>query len=234
MIPIALIAWSRPQYLRQAVDHLARCEGIADCVLFPQVDPGCDEVRSIVESVDFAECRPTFHRERLGCARNSRSGWDAAFALADFAVLVEEDILLAADSLGFFAHCRDAYRADPGIGSATAYHRRANPVPSAEHHALRRRPWFHSWGAAMWRDRYALVRDRFTPEQGSDGRVLAEFARRGLMEAYPELSRCQNVGVVTSLQQGPQFDEAFYQEFHLLRHWAGNHDVGRGEWREAE
>lgn len=233
MIALAMPLWSRPDYTWQALDALRTCRGIADCVLFPTVEPGCDEVRALVEAVNFVECRPVFNRERLGCNANTRLAWSRGFDAADYTVLIEEDVVLAPDALEFHQWARDRYRGDRGVLSVTAYHRRQEECPPELLHSVSRRPWFHGWGAGLWADRWPLVRDCFGG--GSwDEAVMNRGAGGGLVEVFPLLSRCQNVGLVTSVQQGAQFTPEWYAENHRLKHWAGDIDVGKGVWRESD
>lgn len=218
----------RPDYTRRVLASLRACDGIGDYRILPHCEPGDDHVRALVEGIDFAECLPTFNASRLGVNPNTENALLDGFGLSGFVIHVEDDILLAPDALRFYEWCRDRFATDPRVFSATSYNRRPGPAGPDELHRVRLRKWFHPWGWATWRDRWgAFSGSLHKIERGTwDARINERFCAGGrgarCQEAYPELSRSQNIGVVSSRRRLPR--EWFEENMHL-RHWAGNHAV---------
>ncbi|WP_435016212.1 O-methyltransferase [Tundrisphaera sp. TA3] len=236
---VILTLAARPKYARRAIDGLRACDGVGDAIIVPCVDPvpgQIDAIWALVEGIDFAECRPWFNPARLGAHANIRRAWRRGFELADYVAICEEDIVYARDGLDFHRWARDRYRDDAAVFSATAYHQRPGPCPPDRHHAVGRRPWFHPWGAGMWRDRWEslppIADDCADPGWDIHCR-LGGIAARGRVEVHPELSRCQNIGMETSVQDPRHRPPSWYAERHHVKHWAGNHRVAPGAWRES-
>jgi hypothetical protein len=225
---------NRPHYSRLVLRALSACEGIGDYLLLPHVEPGNDEVRSLVESIDFAEYLPTFNAERLGVNLNTEIALGDGFRRAPFVIHIEDDIVCAPDALRFYEWCNERYANDPGIFSATGYNRRDDPVPVTEWHQVRTRHWFHPWGWASWRDRWQSFRGRLHTAR-SDWDVFlnetfcATVASPRAQEAYPELSRSQNIGTAgSSADRLP----GWYREGHYVTQWAGDRSVPPGEFHD--
>ena len=232
MIAIALVAYRRPEYLARCLDGLAACVGVADAILHAHVEPGCDETRSLIEKFDACEVRSLFNAVRLGCMPNTAAAMGAAFGGADYAVFLEEDIVPAVDFLIYHAWAAHRYRDEPGVGSVAAYHRRSEACPPEEHHIVRRRVAFTGWGCGSWRDRLGAVLRDFTPDLSWDTMVDRSYRESKTVEVYPELSRVQNIGLTTTAQDDPDLSPGWYLRHHRLRHWGGNVEVGRREFRE--
>ena len=236
MIPIILTLAARPQYAAQAIEGLRRCRGIGGCIILPHVDyveGVAEEMRALVDAIDFAEVRPTFHTANIGPHANLRRAWRAGFDLGEYVALVEEDIVYAADALEYHQWARERFRGDSSVYSVTCYNRRPDPCPGDLHHQCRKRVWYHPWGVGTWRDRwYSLPAiDDACSNPGWDLHQHQQAVDvRGLSEVYPELSRCQNIGIFTSVQSDPTLTPEWYARNHFLQHWAGNHDVEEGEW----
>ena len=234
MTAIALIAYRRPEYLERCLAGLAACEGVADAVLHAHIEPGCERTRALIEGFDACEVRPVFNAERLGCNPNTAAALAAAFGTADYAVFLEEDIVPARDFLVYHNWAAHRYRGEAGVGSVAAYHRRAEACPPEEHHTVRRRVGFHGWGCGSWRDRLGARLPEFRPDLSWDTMMDRAYRETGTVEVYPELSRCQNIGLTSSMQDGPEFTPGWFLRHHRLRHWAGNTaDLGQGEFIEG-
>ncbi len=224
---ITICLWNRPDYTRRCLDALRECRGIANYLILPHVEPGNEAVRAQVESIDFAESLPTMNRARLGVNGNTENALLDGFAFSGFVIHVEDDIVLARDALTFFEWSGARYADDARVFSVTGYNRLADPAPPGDYHRVRLRRWFHPWGWATWRDRWETFSGTLHASRTSwDVRLNAAHCSGGTtprcLEAYPELSRSQNIGLVSSL--GGR-DVEWYREHHHLRHWAGDVDV---------
>lgn len=229
---ITMTHYKRPDYTRRSLAALAKCEGIAQCTLVLHAEPGNDEVVDLLNAVDFCERRVVVNPERIKADPNTVGALDHGFTLSDFAIHVEDDILLAPDALDYFWWARAFYHHDQKVGSISGYNRNADAPHPAYYHDVRRLSWFHPWGVGLWRDRYAKVRPHILDicgvsqtHQGLrvNGRGLAGrdspwgkigggwdgahgwyAAVQGLNQPYPTLSRVQNIGAVSSIHHDPQ------------------------------
>ena len=231
---ITTCQFRRPQYTRRMLDALRGCTGIEEYTILVHLEPGHDEVQSLVRGIDFAECRIVENTHQLGVNLNTENALRHGFGLADFVIHLEDDILCAADALRYFEWCGERFASDPRAFSVTGYHRRQSPAPASESHAVRLRPWFHPWGFATWRDRWARFEGTLFDRLDTSWDIIINktYCCGGPVpqrhEVYPELSRTQNIGLETS-----RFARSPKRFEHRLSHWAGAHPVPEAEFHEA-
>ncbi len=234
---ITMCLFKRPDYTRLVLEALRTCEGIGDYLILPHLEPGNDSVRDLVEAIDFAECIPTFNAERFGVDLNTELALADGFRHAGFVIHIEDDVVCAGDSLRYFEWCRERYRGDPSVFSVTGYNRSDKPPPPADWHRVNVRHWFHPLAFGIWRDRWETFRGRLHSAVPGWATFLNRTFCTGdqsgrLFEVYPELSRAQHIGFVSSLHARPQSPD-WYLEHHYVRWWAGNHEVPAGEFHSA-
>jgi hypothetical protein len=230
---IAFTAYRRPDYLAHTLDALAACEGIEDYTLLPHVEPGNDEVRSLVEAIDFAASIPTWNASRLTVGGNTAEALRDGFGRADFLIFFEEDVPFAPDALRFYEWAAGAYRDDRDVSTITAYNRQNAPVDLADHHRVGRRSWFHGVTFATWRDRYRLIERHLRGEHGWDGIVLGQFVENwGMKEVFPVLGRADHIGLVSSCQSPLLHPPEWFLANATSPCWAGNQEVAEGDWSE--
>jgi hypothetical protein len=234
---IALCAWNRPDYTRQALAALRECRGIADALLLPRVEPGHEDVIALCRAVDFCEVQVTVNPVRLGVNRNAVTALQTGFAHSDFVIYVEDDILLSPDALEFYAWADARYQADDRVFSVTAYNR----APDYDQpFATGLRSWFHSWGCATWRNRWTQVAaELWATPTSYDTWLTEQWVRpRGLLEAYPVLGRCQNIGEVRSVPRASARANAAFAVWHRqnqrVARWAGEHGPFHGTFATPE
>jgi len=240
-IAVVCTAFKRPDYSRQSLNALAvALEALGrDVPIHLHVEPGSDEVMALCE----AFCR-RFHggttlvrnRERLGVNANTLAAINAGFARGDvdYVCLIEDDVVLAADGLTFLAWAAAQFWDDTRVLSATTYNREPAMPPPERWHEVRTRAWTHVWGFGIWRSRWAMIRNQVGRGRMSwDCDVNAARERAGLREAFPVLSRCNNVGVLSSAAHVNSPPPEFYAEWHVLKFHAGQVDVPLGEFRLA-
>lgn len=227
--------WNRPDYTRQCLEWLARCDGIATCSARFHCDPGCLEVQRLLNAFDACPAVVTINVERLNCNGNTLAALSGGFAVADFLVHVEDDVLLAQDALTYFAWARDWYRDHADVLAATGFNR--VPARGGDHDVFRRK-WFHPWGWGTWRDRWQViqgldVRQSVTTWDTVIHRSLIEPAESSYREVYPDLSRTQNIGSHSSIHDSSWFTPDWHQQNQHSPRWAGQSPPSPGEWRDC-
>jgi hypothetical protein len=231
---ITFTASHRPKYTSEVLRALSQCRGIEKYQLLPCIEPGNDSVRTLFESVSFAECRLTVHRERLGCGANTLFALEQGFMFSDYVIHLEDDTLPTTDTLEFFEHCREAYRHDVEVFTVSGYPgapdcKRILPETLAgRFRVLGRQRWFTPWGWATWRDRFGEMRHNWNPHDwdGQVNRVL----RDGRREVTPLLSRIQNIGAEGGTNMpSPEY----HRQTQHLPFWADDIEVPAGSfWTE--
>ena len=229
---IAMPLYNRPAYAKDVLEALAQCTGVERYTIVACVEPGNDEVRALVESIDFAECMPVFNAQKMGPNANIFQSLSRAFELTEYVVYLEEDILPSQDALLFFEFCGDRYRDDRRVLSVTGYHRASRCDPKS-YYEVRRRHWFHGWGCALWKDRWRLVAPGWPGPQGVvwDTHVNDRVRHaHGLCEVHPLLSRVQNIGA----ENGAFVPSAEWHRKHQhVPLWAGNLQMPPGAFWEG-
>ena len=78
---ITMTAYRRPAYTREVLAALAQCDGIADWLLLPNVEPGHDEVIDTFRQWSACESRLAVNKERMGLNRNTQEALVRALLL---------------------------------------------------------------------------------------------------------------------------------------------------------
>lgn len=189
---ITVSAYDRPHYLRESLSALSRCIGIGTCRVIVVCDKSdkTDECVALADSFGFETLRLP---ERAGCNgaiyASLRFGFE--FAGDDFHLHVEDDVVLTRDSLLWFGWARDRYRDDRSIFSVSGYQRK----PCGAINQCGRRRWFCPWGWGTWSDRWQEMKAGWASDESVSWDVQLGCRVRGLrFEAYPAVSRVQNIG----------------------------------------
>jgi hypothetical protein len=224
-----MVLWNRPDYTRTVLRALQECTGIGDYLLLPHLEPGNDEVLSLVQSIRFAQTRITRNPRRLGIGKNTYLAWQEGFTKADFVIHIEDDTVPARDCLRYMEYCRRAYRRDQGVFSVSSYNR--TPCrPNQRYHISRRRP-YTCWLIGIWKDRWEWIRNRWNSDPERYATHLTNQVRRyHLDEIYPLLSRSQNIGAERGVHV-PSVE--WHRANQHTEHWAGNYNLGPGKYREV-
>lgn len=200
----------RQKYLRKCLDHWANVRGVQDAHLLFCIEP----MRPHQHGFPVAEfkqfCQRSFRNvtvavndERLGCFSNTRRAMSTAFAAgAQFAILCEEDLVVADDTLEYFAWCQ-RYQGDPAVQAVCGHAFHGNGLPK---HVVRR-PWFSPilWGT--WEDRWrSFIEPGWGGAQGNpdawDANLRERIAAAGKASIFPAWSRSQHIGEISTLTPG--------------------------------
>ena len=191
-LTITVSGYNRPAYLEQTLAALALCEGAEHCRTVVLLDP-CDETQQCVEIAARYQFPAYVHSAHAGCNRAILAALAVGFddLGSEYHVHLEDDTVPCRDALRWFAWARDAYRDDPAVFSVSGYQR----VSSGRVAESGLRRWFTPWGWATWRDRFDGIRDGWSRHDDISWDVVVNHRlRAGRYEAFPTVSRIQNIG----------------------------------------
>ncbi len=160
MIVAFTVSCLRQKYLRETLRSWAKVRGVQDAVLVfaleppEQVFPLADFTQAVQRAFPGAQVHAS--RQHLQCLKNTHRALELAFASpgTDFAVVAEEDLEVADDTLEYLAWARDAYAGDENVLAVCAHARGSlldDPAAAA------RAPWFSPLVWGTWRDRWEHV-----------------------------------------------------------------------------
>lgn len=188
-----MTAHKRPYYLEQTLEALSHCAGIERyrVTVFCDRSPVQGQCVELVERFGFVPVTPS---QRPNASLNTTRAISSAFdAGASYSLHLEEDTVPARGALLWFEWA-ERFGEDPTVFSVSGYHQE----PSGESHECSLRSWFTPWGFATWADRWATFRGK-PKRNGWDERLNKQRERAGLKEAYPCVSRIQNIGALEGL-----------------------------------
>ena len=193
---ITMTAYRRPRYTEQVLKALSQCHGVGDWVLLPHVEPGCDKVRELIETIGFCKCHPTFNRARLGLNKNAFNALDnAADRAADFVIHMEDDTLPANDFLSYCEWCAEQFEPHKKIFNVAGYNKPDKMPVSRDIYDTQLRDWFTCWGWGTWKDRLNEILKKWSFK---NPKSFAWHVNRGIrgkrQEVHPIWSRVQNIG----------------------------------------
>jgi cellulose synthase/poly-beta-1,6-N-acetylglucosamine synthase-like glycosyltransferase len=200
---ITMTAYRRPAYTREVLAALAKCEGIADWILLPNVEPGHEEVITAFREWKASEVRLLVNRERLGLNRNTHDALFRAYQLrADVIVHLEDDTVPSPDALRYYdwavrellvpeVKSADGHQ----ILLASGYNKpKSEPLPEQSHACQTRSIW-SPWGWAVDRRRLVwLIANWCSRNKKCFTCQFRANYRRTRREVFPLLSRIQNIG----------------------------------------
>lgn len=226
---ITVSAYNRPEYLQQTLAALRSCDGIQDCRVLVLIDHSQEQSRSAAIAVRYG-FKVGSYSERVGCNGAIKNALAHGFfkMASEFHVHFEDDTVPTRDCLRWFAWARDRYRDDPSVMSVSGYQRVSNGC--LDESGLRR--WFTPWGWGTWGDRWLGLLHGWVRDDETSWDVIVNHAlRAGRYEAFPTVSRIQNIGA----EKGTHVPSA---EWHAANHHvAVTADDITGdavtEWREV-
>jgi hypothetical protein len=222
---IVCTMWNRPEYDALFLTSLKECVGIGEYRLVMCVDPGDEAVVALAKSVDFCKKDIVLNRERLGCQKNTFQAWLLGFALSDYVIYTDDDVLLAPDCLRYFEWCRK-YAEDRRVFTISAYQTVKWAMPESVWYRVEARSGFCSFtmaaGRRTWEESGGMKEtwDHDNKRGGWDI-VLDKEVRRCRIQVKPAVSRVQNIGVKGLHTPS----EAWFNAYLHCTWWAGAPEV---------
>ena len=190
---ITVSGYNRPHYLDRTLAAVTRMIGFKSSKVVCILDP-CDKTPLCQEVCKLHGIESAVLSQHAGCNDAIFTSMQYGFEAMgdDFHLHLEDDTVPTRDALLWFSWARDHYRHDKSVFTVTGYQRESNG--SLGECGLRR--WFTPWGWATWSDRWSDMRSRWAHGKTSTSWDvhLTEFVRGTRWEAFPTVSRIQNIG----------------------------------------
>ena len=168
LAPVVVFAYNRADHLRQTLEALSQADLAAESDVHVFADgPRSEAARPQVEAVRavlgeavwkerFASFSVTAADRNRGLAQAIIQGVSQVMEAHGRAIVLEDDLIVSRDFLGFMNDALDFYRDDPSVGSITGFCPLAT-IPEGYGHDVMRVPRNCSTGWATWVDRWREV-----------------------------------------------------------------------------
>ena len=189
---ITVSGYNRPDYLGQTLAALSRCDGIKHCRVVVLLDP-CEETQDQVVIAAKYGFEPVTYSARVGCNTAILSALRYGFheMRSDFHVHLEDDTVPTRDCLRWFQWAANAYRRDASVMNVSGYQR----ISNGRLDECGTRRWFTPWGWGTWLDRWLGLEAGWARGDANSWDVIVNhFLRASRYEAFPTVSRIQNIG----------------------------------------
>lgn len=214
--------WRRPEYTRLCIEYISRCHGIKDYTVLIHIDGDgnkdvakeCAKLLKSVKSLEVVK-----HGAHLGCNKNTKLALESGFAVSDYVIHIEDDVLVARDGLEYMEWASQ-FEGDPKIFTTGLWRHPAGWLPDQN------RPWipghesladyvggFYVWGWGTWKTRWTEMRKGWTT--GNDmhqswDTILTQNVRKNRASFVPFISRSNNIGEALGTHRGANW----------IPHWA--------------
>ena len=203
---ISLVCSDRPQYFKQSIEALLKCEGIEKYGLIVNQDMQNSEMDSLIEKIDIplvwyknrsmhSSTIPSLMDDGFGCAGNVFSAVYRGFEVfnKEEMIILEDDVVPSPDFLKYFEFCFPIAKKEKEFFTISSYIRslddkRIEDVASQQ--------WFFSWGWGVWREIWDEIKWDwdFGYEHGGWDQNLNHRLRKDRWTISPWVSRSQNIG----------------------------------------
>ena len=235
------VAYDRADYFAKAFDAFFRAEGAKDYDVMVFVDgedgrkpgdafdrTGWLAIQDRVKNAEWLVSRNLLGARsvslhladrNLGVWANKKRAVSAAMKRGDFAIVLEDDVVVAKDAIGWleFPVASGLVRSNPRIATATCW---STSFPATNDPTLAafdriavanlgmrdtyfENPWSTPWGWSIWRSTWDAVGEEWTGQDSDLARLVRQL---GWTEVMPLLARCDNVGKVGSTMRGSSKD----------------------------
>lgn len=219
--PIVVIAYNRPALLNATLASLLTVQGVEPTMITVYQDgslPSIGDVAAfhsvrLVQNLlnDVSPEALVFTAPAARISRHYKFSLThvfRSFADADYAIIVEDDMLFSSDFLLYFSQLVHLYADDPSIYCITSWNDNGQSHLSRDPRVLYRSDFFGGLGWLISRRMYQTEWESQWPAMHWDHWLREEAQRRGRECIYPEVSRNYNVG-----RLGTHSDDAMYVEY---------------------
>lgn len=177
----------------------------------------------VLKRLTFASADVKQFDRNMGCNHSTRTVLQRGFEISDYVIHVEEDVVMAPDSLRFFEWARQFGNDGTLLNIAALRHpdgwlpdRGAFPDGQEVEKKVKREGAFSCWGWSTWKDRWAEMDKNWSTD--TDRRLswdirIEELRRKWeSSQLMPFISRIINIGAEGGVHRGD----------YLLPYWAGS------------
>ena len=233
---ITISMWRRPEYAKQCLESLMRCEGVNRWRIFVGINPYADspeiteQLECLSRKILEVSNRPvvTVRKEDVGCNTNVKLLHDDAFLEHDFVLHLDDDVLLAPDALRF---CDWAipFGEDPEFCTVSCWRLNTGWMPGdgikpeGEDGRISRNVQFMVYAWGCWKNRWPRFRSKWPEAYFPEGPDSYDFhvdqgeLRTGF-QILPYISRAICIGKDGGLHKDTEI---------ILPYWAGSRDFER-------
>jgi len=200
--PIGIIGYNRPQLLQQSLDSLLSVPGVNVSQVTLYQDGTNVEVAAVARKMGV-RVKQHLHKHAKGeegaaaIARHYRWTLSSLFddhPQAEFAIVVEDDMLFAKDFMSFFVQTAPLYKKDPSIYCITSWNDNGQRGLSLDPRVLLRTDFFIGLGWMVSRAIYKDELERRWPATQWDHWLRKDTQRKNRQCIYPEVARNYNIG----------------------------------------
>lgn len=223
MKTISVSIFRREDYTKQVLDALFECVGIDSYQVFIHAEPAQNnkEVKKTIEVaksyLKHSNVELKINEKKRGCCRNIYHSINHAFQNTDtnFHIHFEDDTVPSADCLLYYEWAQEFYKNNDKVATVSSYEKIGycndrKPVVEFDDSYIENykstvalRKSFNPWGWGIWRENWEKnLSKQLRDKINSKGRyyswdihtrkILAKD--QGLLQAYPLVSRTQNIG----------------------------------------
>lgn len=167
--PILLIAWRRPDHLKQVIKTLRilKPEFLFVVIDGPRLGIEFEEERSyinrskyIIENEIDWNCKVVklFRDINLGCGIGVSEAINWFFSYVEYGIIVEDDIIISEKGYNFLSYGLEKYKYNKNVFGISVQ----NPYVFLPFELVQR--YMYIWGWATWRDRWMHYKFEITPK----------------------------------------------------------------------
>jgi hypothetical protein len=229
--PVAVVAHIRPALLKRCIESLLDVQGVDKSMITVFQDGHMEEVALVAKSFGL---RVVQHRQGNyppGTPGHVYISDHYGFLLrevfnlfprADYAVIVEDDMVFSYDFLDYFAQLAPLLDIDPSIWSVSSFNDNGFLGMASSLTNVMRCDFFVGLGWLAPRRIFVDELLPIWPEREWDMWIQEDYIRKGRETIFPEVSRNYNLGVVGVHSNVALFEKyfkdiAFYQEKELVQ-----------------
>lgn len=215
--PIGIVAYNRPELLRTSIASLLEVRGIDKSQITLYQDGADPAVRQVAIDAGIKVKQHHGNQNAPGqegaaqIARHYKWTFTSMFEdnpQADYAIVVEDDMIFANDFLSFFAQLAPLYDRDPTVYCITSWNDNAQKGLALDPRVILRTDFFIGLGWMISRKIYKGELEQKWPNTHWDHWLRDPAQRRGRQCVYPEVTRNFNIG-----KFGTHSDDALYSRY---------------------
>lgn len=215
--PIGVVAYNRPELLKSSLDSLLRVRGIDKSQITVYQDGTDAAVHRVARDFGITIRQHLNNRNEIGqegaaqIARHYKWTFTSIFDQhpnAQYAIVVEDDMLFADDFLLYFTQLAPLYELDPSIYCITSWNDNGQSGLALDPRVLLRTDFFIGLGWMISRQIYKNEFESIWPRTHWDHWLRDPQQRKNRQCVFPEVPRNYNIG-----KRGTHSDDNMYAQY---------------------